>query len=482
MNASRTSRAALFWSAAETTGQQSVQLLVYIVLARLIKPSEFGLTALLAIFFAVGQSLADGGFSNALIQKKNADEVDRCTVFYFNLFVGLVLACSLFASGGFIADYYGAPVLKPLCQYMSLMFLATSSGLVQQAITRKELDFLPRAKASVVASIGSGAISITMAAMGYGVWALATQMILMRLLQSSMLWLLCDWRPKSRFSLHRLRQMFGFGSKMLAASLLSAVFANIYALVIGKAYSITDVGYYSNAKRYQEYPANNLTTIFNRVSFPAFSKFQDDKDHLRELFKNTVRTSSMFIFPVMALLCGIARPLFETVLSAKWLPSVPLFQVLCVAGVFQPIAAINLSCLLALGKSGNFLALEIVKRSLSVLALLITYRFGIFWIVVGEASLAIVHFFINTFFTGRYLSVNGFQQFRVLAPSFLLSACILLAAFAGTTLATKPVWQCLIGAFSGLVAGTLFAVLFLGLSVARLRHLLSNWKTVLGIV
>jgi len=472
----QTTRTALVWSTAETFGGQGIQLVVYIILARLLSPAEFGLTAMLAVFFSIGQMLADSGFSNALIQKKDADELDQSTVFYFNLVIGITLSGLLFLASGWIAKFYDEPILQPLSSVMSLMILATSFGLIQQAITRKELDFRTRAKASIIASLAAGGVSIPMAVSGAGVWALVAQMILMRFFQSTLLWFFCQWRPIWAFSFERLRAMSKFGSKMLFAGLLRVFFNNLYALVIGKVYSPWEVGYYSNAKRYQEYPANNLTRIFSRVSFPAFSRQQDDIVRLQNLFVKTLRAGSISVFPVMGLLCGVAHPLFETLLGSKWLPSVPLFQILCVVGLFQPIAAINLNCLLAQGKSGHFLTLEITKTSLSVINLLITYRFGIFWIVVGEAVTNGICFFVNTYFTGKYLSISSLQQLRIISKNAALAIFVAATAYVCTLLPVSPAWNTFIGLMAGSIAGILFISCFDRESLIEFRTLLRRLK------
>jgi O-antigen/teichoic acid export membrane protein len=457
--ARRSTRSAIFWSAVETFGHQGVQLVVFIVLARLVSPADFGLVAMLTVFYAVGQILADGGYSNALIQKKDADDLDRSTIFYFNMLAGIVLSLALFLAAAPIAAFFDEPRLQLLAQVMCLAILASAVGIIQQANTRKDLDFQVRAKAAMSAALLAGTTSVALAVAGAGVWALVAQLILVRLFQSIFLWWFCSWRPIRAFSAARLRTMFGFGSKMLVAGMISAFFNNLIALVTGRFYSAVDVGYYDVARRYQEYPANNLTTVFSRVSFPAFSRAQHNPVQLQHLFIKTLRASSSAVFPVMGLLCGVAHPLFETLLGAQWLPSVPLFQVLCVIGLFQPISAINLNLLLAQGRSGHFLALEVIKRSLAVLAILLTFRSGVFWMVVGTAVACAMCFFVKTYFTAKYLAIASIAQLRIVAKQAAMAVVVGAVAYACTLLATRPVWSlCL-----GLIAGTATGIAFLGL-------------------
>ncbi|MFU8814850.1 MAG: lipopolysaccharide biosynthesis protein [Pseudomonadales bacterium] len=453
-------RTALFWSSIETFSHQGIQLVVYIILARLVSPHDFGLVAMLAVFLAVAQSLSDSGFGNALIQKQDDDDIDRSTVFYFNLGVGITLSSVIYLSSGFIAGFYAEPALEPLTKVMSLVVLAASIGLIQDALTRKQLDFRTRAKAAVIASVAAAAVSIPMAASGAGVWALAAQMIVMRVMQSALLWAFCKWRPSLAFSITRLRSMFGFGFKLLIAGLLGAFFNNFYAMVIGRVYAPVDVGFYSNAKRYQEYPANNLTRIFSRFTFPAFSREQDDLARFQALFAKSLHASCLAVFPALGMLAGIAHPLFETVLGAKWLPSVPLFQVLCIAGLFQPIASVNLNCLLATGRSGHFLLLEIVKRLLFVIALALTFSYGVFWIVVGEAVTCVICYFVNTFFTQRILSISSLQQLRLLGRITAMTAVVGVSAYLGTMVQLAPVGQLISGVATGGIAGAAFMVCF----------------------
>ena len=469
-----TTRTAIVWSAAETFSLQGMQLIVYIVLARLVSPAAFGLTAMLAVFFSLSQILADSGFSNALIQKKDADDLDKSTVFYFNLAVGAILAGSVCLASGWIADFYGEPILQPLTCVMSLMIVASSFGLIQLTLTRKELDFRTRTIAAGAAAVSSGTVSIAMAVYGLGVWALAAQMILMRLFQTVLLWIICSWRPQLAFSLERLRSMFSFGSKMLIAGLVSAFFNNIYALAIGKYYSATLVGYYASAKRYQEFPTKTINSVFSKVSFPSFSRHQDDIDRIRVLFEKKLRLASLLVFPTLGLLCGVATPLFDVVLGEQWLPAVPIFQLLCVVGLFHPLSTINLAYLLARGDSGKFLILEIVKRSLTVVNLIVALPLGIIWLVVGEIVVCMICFFVNSYYTARFLSISSVRQLAIVSKNVALAALVGLVGYLATSMFVVPLAQLAGGIVAGAFAGLSFLYCFDRHSIQEIRNALSN--------
>ena len=273
---------ALFWSFLESVGLLSTKLVIGIILARLLFPAQFGLIGMLAIFMAVAQAFLDSGFGAALIQKKNATHTDICSIFYFNIFVGLITAILLNLAAPSISVFYNQPILTPLTRVLSLTLVINALGLVQHTILRKEINFRKQTLVSLTANVVSGFIGVILAMNGFGIWSLAAQQIANTLCLTGFLWIACTWRPSLIFSIESLRQLFGFGSKMLAAGLLNQIFNNIYLLVIGRLFSAMDLGFYMRAKSLAELPSTAIPRMVGRVIFPVFSNIQDDPIRLKK--------------------------------------------------------------------------------------------------------------------------------------------------------------------------------------------------------
>jgi O-antigen/teichoic acid export membrane protein len=303
-------------------------------------------------------------------------------------------------------------------------------GLIQTTLLTKQIDFKTQLKVSMLASAPSGAIGITMAFNGFGVWSLVAQSLTSNFFRTILLWFFNTWRPSLAFSYVSLRGMFSFGSRLLASGLLDTVFKNIYLLVIGKLFSPMALGYYSRAKKLQELPVSNISSIINRVTYPVFSSVQDDKPRLKRGVRKALTMLAMINFPMMVGLAVVARPLVQVLLTDKWLPCVPYLQLLCVIGMLYPIHAINLNVLKAQGRSDLFFRLEILKKVLVVIALAVTYRWGIIVMIYGQIATSCLAYFLNTFYTGKMLDYSIKEQIQDLIPSLVLSGIMGLGVYA----------------------------------------------------
>lgn len=409
---------AVFWSGIERFGQQSIQFVIGIILARLLSPREFGLIGMLAIFFAVARSIINSGFGSALIQKKDATHIDESSIFYFNVVLGFVGAGILCLAAPLIAKFYEIPILVPLTRIFSITLIIGSFSIVQTSLLSKIFDFKTQAKAGLAATLISGLVGITLAFCGFGVWSLIALRLCSSFIRTVLYWGLSQWRPTLEFSFSALKSMFGFGSKMLFSGLLNTIFNNIYLLLIGKLFSATALGFYSRAKSTQQIPVKLINNIIGRVAFPVFSSIQHDKEHLKRGIRKAIKTLAMVNFPMMVGLALVARPLVLVLLTEKWEPCVPYLQLLCVAGMIFPIHAINLSVLKARGRSDLFFRLEILKKIMTVIAISITYRWGISAMICGGIATSCIAFFINTHYTGKLLNYTGINQVRDLLPIF----------------------------------------------------------------
>lgn len=374
----------VFWSAIERFGPQAIQFIVSVILARLLLPEEFGLVAMLTVFIALGKVLLDSGFVYALVQKKNATEVDFSSVFYLNLFIGLACTAILCFTAPIIARFYGEPLLTPLTRVLSLNFVFGAFGLVQIALLMKKLDFRVLARATLVASVGSGGVAIGMALLGFGIWSLVAQSLSLVFFTSLLLWAFSTWRPQAVFSLAVLRDLFGFASRLLVSGVLDTIFSGIYTVVIGKVFSPATLGYYMRAYSLQQLPAETFAAIVSRVMFPVFSEIQDDLSRLRDGFRQTIRAVGMINFPLMIGLIVCAKPLILVLFTEKWIPAVPFLQMLAVVGLFVPLNSMNLNVLLARGRSDLYLRLILIKVLIILIVLVFTARLGIKAILAGQ--------------------------------------------------------------------------------------------------
>jgi len=414
----------LFWSFLERIGQQGIQFAISVILARLLLPEEFGLIAMLWVFIAIAQSLVNSGLGQALIQKQDAKYIDECSIFYFNILVGFLAAGFLCLAAPWIAGFYKQPQLIGLTCVMSLNMIINAFGLVHNALLTKKINFKTQLKVSVMATVISGTIGIVMAFKGSGVWSLVAQSLTNSLFRTIFLWFFTTWRPALVFSFDSLRGMFRFGSRLLASGLLDTIFQNIYIIVIGKIFSAADLGFYSRAKRFQELPVLNMSNIISRVTFPVFSAVQDDKQRLKRGVRKALIMLVMINFPMMIGLAIVARPLVLILLTEKWAPCIPYLQLLCAVGMLYPLHAINLNVLMAQGRSDLFFRLEILKKILLVVAIAVTYRWGIMALIYGQIGTSCIAYVLNSYYSGKMLDYPITEQIKDLLPSLAL-ACIM---------------------------------------------------------
>ena len=392
-----------------------------IVMARILTPADYGLVGMLAIFIAVSQSLVDSGFSQALIRKQDRSEIDNSTVFYFNIAVGFVLYLILFFCAPLIADFYNEPLLLPVTRAIGLSVVFNSLAVVQRALLTVKLDFKTQAKASLVGAIISGAIGISMAYAGFGVWAIVWQQISNLAIITALLWILSKWKPLWAYSWSSFKELFNFGSKLLASGLLNTIFNNLYLIVIGKFFKASDLGYYTRAHQFTDFASSNITGIFQRVTYPVLSTIQNDDVRLADVYRRLLKTSAFIIFPLMMGLASVAKPMILSFLTKEWLFSAVLIPILCFSQMWYPVHAINLNLLQVKGRSDLFLKLEIIKKILAVIMLCITLPLGLIPMCWGMLINSLIALVINTHYTGKLIHLGFFRQMQDLLPTLFLS-------------------------------------------------------------
>lgn len=422
----------VIWSAVERYSVQGVQFLLQLVIARILSPHDYGLIGMLAIFMALSQVFIDGGFSNALIQKKDRNEDDYCTVFYINLGISVFIYIILFICAPFIASFYNQPLLTPITRIYSLNLIINSLVAVNKVRLVVAVDFKTQSKISLGAAVISGIFGIACAYWGMGVWSLVVQMLLNSLLSVILSFYYVKWVPKFIFSLSSFHRLFKFGGKLLIAQIISSIYSNIYNLVIGKQFTSSILGLYSRANHFASFAGTNVSSILQRVSFPVLSDIQDDNERLIAAYKKYIRVSTWATFPIILGLCGVAKPMILVLLTEKWVACVPFIQILCFAVLWDCVTLVNLNLLYVKGRSDLVLKLEIIKKTIAFSILVISMFFNIYVMCIGQAVYSIIALYLNTYYTNKLFNYGFFSQMRELLPQLLLSlvmmgGCLLMS-------------------------------------------------------
>ncbi|GJQ60094.1 MAG: lipopolysaccharide biosynthesis protein [Candidatus Scalindua sp.] len=412
---------------------------------------------MILIFTEVSGVFINGGFRAALIRKQNRTDSDLSTVFYYNIAVSLFFYFVLFVSAPYIANFYDSPVLAMVIRVVSLNMVIGALGAIQGTILNIAIDFKTQTKITVITLIITGTIGISMAYNGYGVWALVFQGLASTVVSTVLLWSFIGWKPKLVFSLNSFKELFGFGSKLMLSGLLDTAYRNIYQVVIGKKFTSAELGFFTRAKGLAQLPSSNITNIIQRVTFPVLSEMQDNVIPLGNNYRKLLKMSAFVIFPLMMLLFGLAEPLVKILLTDKWLPAVPMLQVLCFGYMFYPIHAINLNLLQVKGRSDLFLCLEIIKKVLITIVLFATAPFGVLVMCYGIIVTSVLALIINTYFTGRLINVGFLKQIKDIFPIMILSFITGFLAYLPSMILTESYFQLVLG-------GILGAVFFIGLS------------------
>lgn len=462
------------WSAVEKFSGQGIQFLVTIIIANILTPKDFGLVGMLAVFISVSQALVDSGFSQALIRTQNRTQADNCTVFYFNIAISFFLYGILYLIAPWVADFYNEPQLTQLMRVLCLVVVINSFGAIQRALYTATLNFKTQAKASLIASTLSGIGGIIMAYRGFEVWALVGQQLLNALFCVILFWWFSKWRPQLIYSWKSFRKLFAFGSNLLLSTLLNTIYNNIYQIVIGKIFSASSLGHFSQAKHICQLPSAHVTGILDRVIYPVLSSIQDDDEKLSSTYRRLLRTSAFIVFPLMCGLAAVSYPLIRIILGEKWLFAATLMIPLSFALMWNPIHAINLDLLKVKGRSDLFLRLEIIKKCIGAVVLICSIPFGLLfmcWIRILSSFIAL---FINTYYTGKLIHVGFLTQMRDLLPSLATS----LAMFGISFLTTKLFSQVWLQLIVAIIAGGVF---YLGMAFLLKYKELSYLQSIIPI-
>lgn len=413
----------LLWSFVDLLGNQGIQFIIQVILARMLIPDHFGLIGMILVFTAVSNSLIDSGFTQALIREQKVTQKDYSTVFYFNIIISLVIYLCLFAAAPQISLFFEESELTEIVRVLTLGIIINSFGIIPRAILTKRVDFKTQAKVNTLASVLSGVVAVTFAFLGFGVWSLVVRTLVLNFVQSLFLSLTTKWRPSLVFSIVSFKRLFGFGWKLLVSGLINTIYDNVFYLIIGKQYSKTQLGYFTNASKFNDLAVQTMTSSIERVTYPVLSSMQDQKERLKQNYKQIMRLTGFLIFPAMAGLAAVGEPLILVIFGAQWETMTIYFQLLCLAGMLYPIHALNLNILQVTGRSDLFLSLEILKMSISVVLIFFAlwYEIGIVWLVALIVLDSYISLFINIYFSGKQIAYSVREQMKDLLPVYLIT-------------------------------------------------------------
>ncbi|MDD2551143.1 MAG: lipopolysaccharide biosynthesis protein [Dysgonamonadaceae bacterium] len=420
---------ALFWSFLDKFGQKLIFLISSVFLMRLLDISAYGIMGSLLIFTAISSLLIDSGFGRALLNRKHISAVEYSTVFYFNLAISAFLYIALFLSAPLIAQLFHEPMLIPVSRVLFLSLLFNGLSVIQTVIFTKASDFKTQTKANTSALVISTAIALIMAWKGFGVWSLVAQNVIYAFFRSLFLWLYSPWRPKWIFKMSKLKTFFAFSNKLLASGAIGAIFNNIYPSVIAMFYPMQQVGFYTQAYKYQDTPFAVLSDTFRSVSMLILSEINQQTERLHRVVAKLMKTMSFLSFPIAVILILIAEPLFVNVFGEKWLPSVPYFQILCLGGAVSPFTFILNELFIAKERADFFLSVEIVKRIILIALIIAFFKQGIAGLAVSWVVYMYITLIISLFLSKKLIAYSLWNFIRDVIPYVTLSLVAVLAAY-----------------------------------------------------
>ena len=470
----------LAWKFGERILAQLVTFIVSIALARILDPEHYGSISLIMVFITLANVFVTSGWGSALVQKKNADDTDFSSVFYFSIGFSIVLYIVLFIAAPYIANFYEMPELNWAIRVLSLRLPLAAVNTVQNAYVSKNLIFKRFFFATLGGTLGSAVVGIGLALIlpkEYGIWALVAQYLFNSTVDTIILWLTVKWRPKLKFSFARLKILISYGWKLLVSSLLDNGYNELRSLIIGKMYTESDLAFYNRGQQFPNLISTNINASIESVIFPSIAKYQDDKATVKRLTRRAIKTSTYLMLPLMGGLAITARTIVLLLLGQKWLACVPYVQIFCFVYAFWPIHTANLQSIKALGRSDLFLIMEIIKKSIGILTLILTMKFGVLAIALGMAFTTIVSAFVNAFPNKKLMDYGYFQQMADLIPSLAMTLVMMAVVFPLNYLPLHNMIILVIQAIVGFVVYIILSKLF---KIDSFYYIFDTVKTYLG--
>jgi len=415
-----------FWTLSNQFSIQVINFIVLIILSRVLTPESFGLVAMLQIFLGIGISLLDSGMTSSLIRTPDADQKDYSSVFFINLFISCLIYVIVFFCAPLIASFYQQPILTSLVRVLTLVFIIQALVGVQTTRLTKEMNFRLQLYMQLPATIIGSATGVVLAYAGYGVWSLVYMNLVRAFFFMIQHWLRTDWRPSFVLDWTRLKHHFSFGYKLTLIGILNSLYTNMYSIIIGKFFSPLQVGFYNQANTFSLLPVDMISTSLDKVTYPAFAKIQSDNQRLKIVYKKVMQQVVYWTVPLMMLLIIVAEPLIRSVLTEKWLPAVPYFQILCIYGMMHPLQLYNINILKIKGRSDLMLKLEIIKKITGIAGVIGVIFWGIYPLLWFKVGYGVFLFYMNTRFSGKMIGYGMKEQLKDIYPFFLIGLLVSL--------------------------------------------------------
>lgn len=464
------------WKFGERISAQLVSTIVSIILARLLMPDDYGIVSIVTIVITLCNSFVVGGFGNALIQKKDANNVDFSSIFYVSIFLSLILYMGLFFLAKPIALFYGKDILCPIIRVMGIRIPIAAVNSIQHAYFSRQMQFKKFFLATLIGTMFSAVVGISMALKGFGPWALVGQYLTNVIINTIVLFIVGKWRPMLVFSVSSVKNMLPFSLKLMSATLLDSFFNEIRSIIIFTKYSSVDLSMYENGKKYPNLIVTNINTSISSVLFPAMSNVQTNIEQIRSIMKKSIKLSTFALAPLLCGFFAVASRFVGTVLTDKWMGCVPFIQITCCMCIFYPIHTVNVQALNAIGESGKTLKLEIVKKVLNVVVLVVSLWFGVIGIALGGLLISLLSTWINAVYGKRYFAYSFLAQLRDILPVFLISVAMAIFVAACDHFLALNGWIALI--LDVLIGGGIYLILCKIFRVKELQYLIDLIKKV----
>ena len=417
------------WNSVDRIANYGIGFIIGIVLARLLSPEEYGLIGIIGIFTSIFNIILDSGLSTALIRKDGVTEEDYCTVFWTNLALSIGLTSVLFFSAPFIGNFFNRPELVPYIHVMAFILVINALSITQQARLTKNIDFKTQTKISLISHTLSGIIGIAMAYSGLGVWALVTQQMSSRLFTTLLLWFYNKWLPKLVFSWLSFKDLFGFSWKLLIAQIINTGFNQVYQAVIGKVYSPHILGQYTRAQQYGRLVSASVGDVVLKVSLPVMSSIQNEDERLLRAFRTIIKTTMLVSSVMLIGMAACAKPLIYVLIGEKWLPCVPMMQILAFNLMLHPLQQININMLTVQGRSDIQLVLQIIKCVIAIGPILLGVYVGIYWMLIGSVVCGWISLLLNSYYSGKKFNYTWWMQLKDVAPSLIISLVMAIPVY-----------------------------------------------------
>lgn len=439
------------WSFLDNIANQGITFIVGLLLARLLTPEEYGLLGIVMIFVVLFNTIIDSGISTALIRDNNLSDIDYQTAFYTNVVVSVIMYFILFIISNSIAFFFKEDKLELLCKTMGLLLIVNALSIVQKSILTKKIDFKTQTKISIISSLFSGFIGILMALYDWGVWSLVGQQLSRSIIQTGLLNFYSSWKPKLVFSWNSFVKLFSFGWKIMISSMINSIWNDAYQIVISKCYTPACLGQYTRAKQFSDIFSSNLTSVIQRVSFPSLSEIQNEPYRLKNVYKRILKITMLASFVLLFGLAAISDNLIYVLLGPKWSDAAKYLPIICFQGVFYPINSLNLNILMVKGRSDVYLILEVIKKIIAIIPILLGVFINIYWMLWASVVYGILAFFLNSYFSGKMIRYSTKEQIIDIIPSFLISIIM--------GICVKLIGMLITSQYISLIVQTIFGIL-----------------------